>query len=52
MWRTDLIKNKVYSVGLILIGIIPVLIEGDATVLVFFLMIGIPLFFAKENWII
>lgn len=52
MWRTDLIKNKVYSVGLILIGIIPVLIEGDATALVFFLMIGIPLFFAKENWII
>ena len=42
MWRTDLIKNKVYSVGLILIGIIPVLIEGDATALVFFLMIGIP----------
>lgn len=51
MWRTDLIKNKLYSIGLILIGIVPILIEGDATALVFFLMIGVPLFFAKENWI-
>lgn len=52
MFRHELIKNKLYSIGLILIGIVPVLIEGDATALIFFLMIGIPLFFAKENWII
>lgn len=51
MFRRKLIKNKLYSVVLILIGIIPILIEGDATALVFFLMIGLPLFFAKENWI-
>lgn len=49
MWRTDLIKNKLYSIGLILIGIVPVLIERDATALVFFLMIGIPLFFLLKR---
>ena len=51
MFRRELIRNKLYSVGLILIGIVPILIEKDATALVFFLMIGVPLFFAKENWI-
>ena len=32
-------------------GYLPVLIDKDATALVFFAFIAIPLFFAKENWI-
>lgn len=54
MWSRELIKNKVLSIGLILVGIISVMIETDGvrdgTVLIFTLMIGIPWFFAKENW--
>lgn len=52
MWRCELIKNKIYSVLLMLIGIIPILIGKDSTFLVFALIIGIPLFCAKKNWII
>ncbi len=37
--------------GLLICGYLPVLIDKDATALVFFAFIAIPLFFAKENWI-
>ena len=44
------LKNKLYAVVFIC-GYLPVLIDKDATALVFFAFIAIPLFFAKENWI-
>ena len=49
VWRKT-IKNKISALVLIAIGIVPVLIERDATMLLFALSVGIPLFFAKENW--
>lgn len=51
MWKHELLKNKLYSIALISVGALSVPIEWDATAFVFTLMIGIPLFFAKENWI-
>lgn len=45
------LKNKLYAVVLLICGYLPVLIDKDATALVFFAFIEIPLFFAKENWI-
>ena len=45
------LKNKLYAVVLLICGYLPVLIDKDSTVLVFFAFIAIPLFFAKENWI-
>jgi hypothetical protein len=51
MWRRELIRNKIYSLVLILIGVAPILIDQDSTLFIFSLMIGVPLFFAKENWI-
>ena len=52
MWKKELIKNKIYAVILMCIGalVIP-WCDGDATFFLFSLMMGIPLFFAKENWI-
>ena len=44
-------KNKICVVVLILIGILSTVISDDATVLVFTLLIGIPLFFVKDNFI-
>lgn len=45
-----LLKNKVYSLGLILIGFITVpLSGGNCTGLMLMLMLGLPLFFAKKN---
>ena len=51
MWKTELLKNKLYSINLIGIGALSVLIEYDGTFFIFSLMLGLPLFFAKENWI-
>ena len=51
MWRRELLKNKLYSLVLIGIGALSVLIEYDGTFFIFALMLGLLLFFAKENWI-
>ena len=42
------LKNKLYAVVLLICGYLPVLIDKDATALVFFAFIAIPLFFAKD----
>lgn len=51
MWKRELLKNKIYSFLLILLGALSILIEYDGTFFIFTLMLGIPLFFSKENWI-
>lgn len=51
MWSKETIKNKIYALVLIGIGVISILPENDATAFIFFCLIGVPLFFAKENWI-
>ena len=45
------INNKIYALVMVSLGAALMWLDGDATVLVLFLMIGVPLFFAKENWI-
>lgn len=49
--RRELVRNKLYSLILILIGVMSILIDQDVTFFIFSLMLGLPLFFAKENWI-
>lgn len=49
--RHNTLNNKLFSVALVGLGALTVPIENDATFLVFMLMIGLPLFFSKENWI-
>ena len=43
-------KNKLCATLLIAVGIASTMVEKDITFLVFAGCIGIPLFFAKENW--
>ena len=51
--KHKLFKNKLYSSILMLIGLFSVkLLEGDITVFIFMLMIGLPVFFSKENVIV
>ena len=45
-------KNKLVALGLMVVGMIPVLAFHDATVLVFVTIISTSLFFSKENMII
>ena len=43
-------KNKVYSILLIILGLISIPVcDGDITAFVFILMIAIPIFFEKDN---
>lgn len=51
MFTKELMKNKIMSIILMVIGVLSIFIEGDATFTIFSLMIGLPLFFAKKNWI-
>lgn len=43
--------NKVCAVALALIGAVVMSLDGDATFLVFALMIGVPMFLAHEQWV-
>lgn len=46
-------KNKIYSLILTTIGIITVIPEPhDATAFVLILLVSIPMFFSKTNWIL
>lgn len=45
------LKNKLCSVALVLCGCVLTFLDNDATALVLFGMIAVPMFFAKENWI-
>lgn len=50
LFNKDLLKNKVYSIGIMLIGLITIpMSEGDCTAFIFTLLIGLPVFFAKRN---
>ena len=51
MWKKELLKNKLYALLLIIIGAVSIPIEYDGTFFILTLMLGLPLFFAKENWI-
>ena len=52
MWRRELLKNKLYAIAFIFLGALSVPIEWDATFFLFALMVGLMLFFSKENWIV
>lgn len=51
MWKKELIRNKIYSLLLMIIGFLSISIENDITVFVFTCIIGVPIFFSKENLI-
>lgn len=52
MWRKELWKNKLYAVAVIFLGALSVPVEWDATFFLFTLMMGLTLFFSKENWFV
>ena len=49
--KKQLIKNKVYAMGLVILGIASVCVTMDVTFLIFCLVIGILMFVAKESWV-
>lgn len=51
MWKRELLKNKLIALLLVGLGVLTLFIGNDATAFIFLSLIGVPLFFAKENWI-
>ena len=51
MWKTELIKNKLVAVALLVLSIIPIIVDHDGTILIFTGVIAFGLFFSKENWV-
>jgi hypothetical protein len=47
--KCETLENKMVAFVLVCVGAVSVIIEGDATAFVFLTMIGIVLFFSKEN---
>lgn len=45
-----MIKQKIIALVFILLSTLPIWLDRDATMLVFALMIGIPMFFSKRRW--
>ena len=49
LFNRKLLKNKLYSILLMLVGYVSIKIVGDGTAFIFTLFIGLPVFFANEN---
>lgn len=47
----ETLRNKLCAIVLLACGGVPTLVANDATALVIFGAIAVPLFFAKENWV-
>jgi len=41
--------NKIYSSVLIAVGVVSIFIDGDITPFIMSVLMGVPIFFAKEN---
>jgi hypothetical protein len=47
--KRKLFKNKIYSISLMLTGYVSMKLLGDGTFFLFTIMLGLPVFFAREN---
>ena len=51
-YMRDTWKNKIYAIGLILLSLVPIYLEGEGTAFVLALFIAIPMFFSKRtDWL-
>ena len=49
--KKELIKNKIFALGMIAGGITILIASKDATILLLTVLFGVPLFVAKRNYI-
>lgn len=52
MWKRELVRNKICAILLIALTLPITFLERDITALIFISMIAVPMFFAKEDWIL
>jgi hypothetical protein len=51
IWSHELLKNKIAAASLVIVSLVNVIFSHDATILIVSLILGIPVFFSKENLI-
>ena len=44
-------QNKLVAIVLVIAGLVPVFMDGDATAFVLFMFFAVPLFFSRKNCI-
>lgn len=49
--KHETLKNKIFAMIMILIGLIVLAVSKDATILLLSVLFGVPLFVAKRNYI-
>ena len=42
-------QNKLVAIVLVIAGLVPVFMDGDATAFVLFMFFAVPLFFSRKN---
>ena len=52
MWASNLLKNKLYAVLLVILGYLTVCIEHDVTIFILTLILAPHLFFSRKSWFI
>ena len=45
------VKNKVYAIALMVLSLMSLAIDRDATALIILSFISVPMFFSKESWV-
>lgn len=46
-----MIKNKIYALLMLSLGLVSTALTKDATVMVLMAVIAVPMFFSKKEWI-
>ena len=46
-----MIKNKIYALLMLSLGLVSTALTKDATVMVLMAVISVPMFFSKKEWI-
>lgn len=45
-------KNKIYAIGLVLLSMVPIYLEGEGTAFILAMFMAVPMFFSKRtDWI-
>ena len=48
--KEDTLANKLTAIVLLIVGMVPIFLFKDGTVMLLFSLFAVPLLFAKENW--
>lgn len=51
MFKSELLKNKIFAIAILIFGALTVLVTADASFFIMTIILSMCLFFSKKNWI-